>query len=529
MRKIFLFTAIFILAFSGLCGCKKDAPAENNQSAQEDVQKDDANKKDDVGKEDVDGENSGSNQEDLAPGKVTAESLLQSWGNKAAESAYLDLSMELELDYLATTKWDGIGADRYAKDMVTVKETLDAKLGDGVFYFNRVASANDQGFPIEQVSELWIETDGEKIWYTKYNPQDGHWYGDYTWDSDAGAYLLNIKKAFTGLNASVYTKMSMEESADTYVVTADVDLEKLLALYSKEEEYKDDFFTKEFLGNYGVNLSVVYTFDKESRNLISMSLEPNGTTFIYEEDDSSKEYMFKTFVCKLTVNKLSDNEEDFPESEYEAVEEGIREDKKGFLEDWYEMDIFELNLDRVPRALKLTTPENYAEKTDEISKDWTSLEFYFDGKAHTLGDPVSTLTDTWSEFNEGDLDKVVDYSSSSLSFRKDFDHSLLHVGYFSPDSENLPAKDRHIHSIAYEGDYRDIVKGTDTCDLQVGTFKIGGNFEEAKGGLGERNIYYYGGDLIYQYYSDYGRCSLNVTVYDNIITGIRLYYSNWDY
>ncbi len=526
MRKLLLITAISVLAFSGLCGCKKDAPAENNQSVQEDVQKDDANKKDDVDKEDVDGENSGSNQEDLTPGKVTAESLLQSWGNKAAESAYMDLSMELELDYLATTDWSRMGTN-YAKEMVNVKETLDAKLWENVFYFNRVASANNQGFPINQVSELWIETNGEKVWYTKYNPQDQHWYSDYTWDSDIAAYLMNIKKVFTGLNSSIYTQMSMEESSDTYVVTAGVDLEKLLSLYSKEDEYKDDFFTKEFLGKYGVDLNVVYTFDKETCNLLSMSLEPNATTFTCKEDDRSKEYMFNTFVCKLTINELSDNEEEFSYEDYEAIE--AREDKKGLLEDWYEMDIFSPNLDRVPRALKLTTPENYVEKTDEISKDWTSLEFYFDGKAHTLGDPVSTLISTWSEYEEGDLDEVYRYSSSTLSFRKDFDHSLLNVGYFSPGSSNLPAKDRHIHSIAYEGDYRDIVDGVDTCDLQVGTFKIGGNFEEAKGDLGERNIYYYGGDLIYQYYSDYGRCALNVTVDDNIITGIRLYYSNWDY
>lgn len=528
MRKIFLFTAIFILAFSGLCGCKKDAPAENNQSVQEDVQKDDANKKDDVGKEDVDGENSGSNQEDLAPGKVTAESLLQSWGNKAVESAYIDLSMELELDYLVTTEWSRMGTN-YIKEMVNVKETLDAKLGDGVFYFNRVASANNQGFPIDQVSELWIETDGERVRYTKFNPQDGYWYADDTWDTDIAAYLMNMKKVFTGLTSSVYTQMSMEESSDAYVVTAGVDLEKLLSLYPKEEEYKEEFFTKEFLEKYGVDLTVVCTFDKETCNLLSMSLEPNATTFACEEDDRSKEYMFNTFICKLNINELSDKEEEFPYSGYEEIGEKVREDKKGFLDDWYEMDIFEPNLDRVPRALKLTTPENYVEKTDEISKDWTSLEFFFDGRAHTLGDPVFTLTDTWSEYEEGDLDEVYSYSSSTLSFDKDFDHSLLHVGYFSPDSSDLPAKDRHIHSIAYEGDYRDIVDGVDTCDLQVGTFKIGGNFEEAKGDLGERNIYYSGGDLIYQYYSDYGRCALNVTVDNNIITGIRLYYSNWDY
>lgn len=528
MRKFLLITAISVLALSGLCGCKKDAPAVNNQFGQEDVQKDEENKKDDVGREDIDDENGDSNQEDLTPGKVTAKSLLQSWGNKAAESAYMDLSMELELDYLATTDWSRMGTN-YIKEMVNVKETLDAKLGDGVFYFNRVASANNQGFPIDQVSELWIETDGEKVWYTKYNPQDRYWYTDYTWDSDIAAYLMNMKKVFTGLNSSVYTQMSMEESSDAYVVTAGVDLEKLLSLYSKEEEYKDEFFTKEFLEKYGVDLNVVYTFDKESGDMLSMSLKPNATTFTYKEDDRSKEYMFNTFVCKLTINELSDNEEAFPYSGYEEIEENVREDKKGFLDDWYEMDIFAPNLDRVPRALKLTTPENYVEKTDEISKDWTSLEFYFDGKAHTLGDPVSTLTDTWSEYEEGSLDVVDSYPSSSLSFRKDFDHELLFVKYFSPGSSNLPAKDRHIYTIEYEGDYRDIVDGVDTCDLQVGTFKIGGNFEEAKGDLGERNIYYYGGDLIYQYYSDYGRCALNVTVDDNVIIGIRLSYSNWDY
>ena len=455
--------------------------------------------------------------EESKPKTVTAESLLEDWGNTFAEVQYADISMKLSLDYCRIKKWSG---GDFFEEVFRAEETLDAKMDAETFYFNRKTSADTKGYPMEQSSECWIgavEGDGGYD-ILKWSTEDGCWYSGDDWDGDLVTSLYDIKNVFKKLDTSMYQSLSLEDKGDAYVVTGKADLPKMLSLVKKEEKYREEYFTKEYFEAFTFDLDVIYTFDKATRNLVNLTLMPSTLEFVSPD----LELHFDTFVCELAVNELGEKGFDFMEDDTN-IEEGPYE----FFYDWYEFDIYQPNIDNIPHALTPVSMEDYVVTDKELSGDWTDLEFYLDGKVHKLGEPLYTIAGNWQPYYEGELEEADsgDYIAS-VSFENAEVDNLLHVGMFTMDGVDVINGNRYMYKVEYEGDWLKIRDGEETCDLQIGGFKLGDDINKVISALGEYTKFGDGHEVTYRYYADHGRSCFDVTECNDIIVGMKLEYDS---
>ena len=521
MRKAIMLAASLLVLSVAACKASPDVSGttvQEQEAGNLSVKEDSAKEEGNVSSGDSLTEKEDKVPEEGKPKTVTAESLLTDWGNTFAEVGYADISMKLSLDYHRIKKWDN--GDEFYDEVFHLDETLDAKMDAETFYFNRKSLANTQGYPMEQSSECWIgaeEGDGEYE-ILKWSTEDECWYYGDDWDSDIVASLHDIKKVFTKLNSSVYQSLSLEDKGDVYLVIGKVDLPKLLALCNAEDSGSNYYFTEEYFEAFTFDLDVIYTFDKATGDLDHLALAPSTLAF----ESSDLDLYFETFVCELAVNELGDKELEFMEDDTN-IEEGPYE----FFYDWYEFDVYHPNIDNIPYALIPVSTEEYVEKEKELSNDWTELEFFLDGKVHTLGEPLYTIVGNWQPYDEGELEEA-DYSTdiASVSLKNPDADNLLHVGMFTLDGEEVLNRDRHMYKVEYEGDWLKIRDKEEKCDLQIAGFKLGDDINTVLSVLGEHTKFGTGSEMTYRYYADHGRSCFDVTAYKGIITGMKLEYDS---